>query len=202
MNCYCLCGSSRLTDNTYLQTALKAYTHTSFSFFSPLFLYISQTFDFPPQASKRDLEWWRGQGLICESIRKLHYPTRLRLLLLQGQRDASALVFMRTAVCFQVYVCQCADRRDWTRGGKHNLMFEDKAGTEVEDKQGKTDGKKKKVIIKFLKIIFFFCQGKFVGSFWKAHTANFWIKEEVGRFSGSDSDSVCFLVWEIERSAI
>lgn len=32
-------------------------------------------------------------------------------------------------------------------------MFEDKAGTEVEDKQGKTDGKK--VIINYLKIIFF-----------------------------------------------
>lgn len=43
-------------------------------------------------------------------------------------------------------------------------MFEDKAGTEVEDKQGKTDGKKKshnKVFENF----FFFCQGKFVGSF-------------------------------------
>lgn len=39
-------------------------------------------------------------------------------------------------------------------------MFEDKAGTEVEDKQGKTDGKKKKVIINFLKIIFFFLPRK------------------------------------------
>lgn len=45
-NCYCLCRSRRLTGNADLQTALKAYTHTSFSFFSAPFHYISLTFDF------------------------------------------------------------------------------------------------------------------------------------------------------------
>lgn len=66
---------------------------------------------FPLQASKRDLEWRWGKGLIWESIRKLHYPLRLPLLLLRGQRDVSLCVLMFTQVGFQVCVpvCGCTD---------------------------------------------------------------------------------------------
>lgn len=46
-------------------------------------------------------------------------------------------------------------------------MFEDKAGTEVEDKQGKTDGKKKKVIINFLNFFFFFAKESLLAHFEK-----------------------------------
>lgn len=41
-----------------------------------------------------------------------------------------------------VHGCQRVERQDGKLEGKHNLMFEDKAGTEAEDKQGEADGKK------------------------------------------------------------
>lgn len=84
-------------------------------------------FDFPFKLQRGT--WSDDEdGLIWESIRKRHYPPRLPLLLLLGQRDVSVwflCVYTSTRVCVQVLcvhvyqqflVCR-------TLGSKHNLMF-------------------------------------------------------------------------------
>lgn len=110
MDCYCLCGSRRLTDNAYLQTLQRRCTLLILFLTASVSLYLSKTHIhtyacmwFPLQASKRDLEWWWGHGLIWESIKSCFiHPDNHSCC-----SRAKAKLFLCLRACVQVciYIC-------------------------------------------------------------------------------------------------